>query len=81
MEAEVDVVVVVDAPAEVRRRRIVETRGMTPEEAEAVMAAQQPSEAKRSKADIVLDNGRGPEELAAEAAEALQGLRARSTRR
>ncbi len=80
-EAEVDVVVVVDAPAEVRRRRIVETRGMTPEEAEAVMAAQQPSEAKRSKADIVLDNGRGPEELAAAAAEALQGLRARSTRR
>lgn len=81
MEAEVDVVVVVDAPAEVRRERIVKTRGMTREEADAVMAAQQPSDAKRSRADIVLDGGGTREELAAAAAEALRGLRLRSTRR
>lgn len=78
MESEVDVVVVVDAPADVRRRRIVNTRGMTREEADAVMAAQQPSEAKRLKADIVLNNGGGRKELAAAAAEALRGLKARS---
>lgn len=81
MEAEVDVVVVVDAPADVRRRRIVETRGMTREEAEAVMAAQQPAEAKRSRADVVLDNGEGRAELAAAATEVLRGLRSRSGRR
>ena len=81
MESEVDVVVVVDAPVEVRRRRIVKTRDMTREEADAVMAAQQPSEAKRSKADIVLSNGGRREELAAAAAEALRGLRSRSKRR
>ena len=81
MEAEVDVVVVVDAPADVRRRRIVETRGMTGEEAEAVMAAQQPAEAKRSRADVVLNNGEGRAALAAAATEVLRGLRSRSERR
>jgi len=81
MEAEVDVVIVVDAPADVRRRRIVETRGMTVEEAEAVMAAQQPAEAKRSRADIVLNNGEDRAALAAAAAEVLEGLRSRSARR
>ncbi len=80
MEAEVDIVVVVDAPADVRRRRIVETRGMTREEAEAVMTAQQPAGAKRSKADIVLTNGGTREELAARAAETLQELREPSGR-
>ena len=81
IEAEVDVVIVVDAPPDVRRRRIVETRGMTREEAEAVMAAQQPAEAKRQKADIVLTNGEGRAELAAAAAEVLRGLRSRRARR
>jgi len=81
MEAEVDVVIVVDAPPDVRRRRIVETRGMTREEAEAVMAAQQPAEAKRSRADIVLNNGEGRTELVAAAAEVLRRLRSRSARR
>ncbi|MCY3548099.1 MAG: dephospho-CoA kinase [Gemmatimonadetes bacterium] len=81
METEVDVVIVVDAPEDVRRRRIVETRDMTQEEAEAVMAAQQPAEAKRSRADIVLNNGEGRAALVAAAAQVLQGLRSRSARR
>lgn len=81
MENDVDVVVVVDAPAEVRRRRVVETRGMTEAEAEAVMAAQQPAEAKRSRADIVLANAGTRAELAAGAAEALARLRERSGQR
>ena len=81
MENDVDVVVVVDAPAEVRRRRVVETRGLTEAEAEAVMAAQQPAEAKRSRADIVLANAGTRAGLAARAAEALARLRERSGRR
>lgn len=78
MENDVDVVVVVDAPAELRRRRVVETRGMTETEAEAVMAAQQPVEAKRSRADIVVANAGTRAELATRAAEALARLQERS---
>ena len=75
MEGEVDVVVVVDAPAGVRRRRIVETRGLTEAEAEAVMGAQLAADEKRRRADVVVENAGTREELAARAAEVLGVLR------
>ena len=75
MEGEVDVVVVVDASAGVRRRRIVETRGLTETEAEAVMAAQLAAGEKRRRADVVVENAGTREELAARAAEVLGVLR------
>ena len=71
MEGEVDVVVVVDAPAGVRRRRIVETRGLTEAEAEAVMGAQLAAGEKRRRADVVVENAGTREELAARAAEVV----------
>lgn len=77
MEGEVDVVVVVDAPAGVRRRRIVETRGLTEAEAEAVMGAQLAAGEKRRRADVVVENAGTREELAARAAEVLGVLRGR----
>ena len=77
IEGEVDVVVVVDAPPEVRRRRIVETRGLGDEEATAIMRAQMAPEEKRRRADIVLENGGTREELAARAAAVLRELKAR----
>lgn len=79
MEDEVDAVVVVDAPKHVRRRRLVETRGLGGEEADAVMAAQLPAAEKRRKADLVVDNGGTRGELAERAAEALRLLRARGS--
>lgn len=79
MQDEVDVVVVVDAPVEVRRRRIVETRGLGEEEAEAVMAAQLPAEEKRRRADHVVDNAGTRRELAGRAAELLRALEARGS--
>ncbi|MDE2975043.1 MAG: dephospho-CoA kinase [Gemmatimonadota bacterium] len=79
MEDEVDAVVVVDAPRNVRRRRLVETRGLGGEEADAVMAAQLPAAEKRRKADLVVDNGGTRGELAERAAEALRLLRARGS--
>lgn len=79
MQDEVDVVVVVDAPVEVRRRRIVETRGLGEEEAEAVMAAQLPAEEKRRRADHVVDNAGTRRELAGCAAEVLAALEARGS--
>lgn len=79
MQDEVDVVVVVDAPVEVRRRRIVETRGLGEEEAEAVMAAQLPAEEKRRRADHVVDNAGTRRELAGRAAEVLAALEVRGS--
>ena len=59
--AEWDVVVLVDAPEETRRRRLIALRGYTRAEADDVIGAQLPSRAKRDRSDIVIDND-GPEE-------------------
>lgn len=63
MEDEFDLVVVVDAPAEVRAERLREARGLSREEFEAMEAAQLPAEEKRSRADRVIHNDGSPEEL------------------
>lgn len=76
IEDEVDVVVVVDAPARVRRRRIVETRGIGDEVAQAIMEAQMAPGEKLRRADIVVENEGTREELAARAGEVLRELRA-----
>ena len=75
-DGEADVVVVVDAPASVRRRRIVETRGIEEDEAVAIMKAQMPAGEKRRRADIVIENAGTREELAARAGTVLRQLRA-----
>lgn len=51
-----DQVVVVDAPREERRHRLVEQRGLTVADAERLMAAQLPASEKRERADLVIDN-------------------------
>lgn len=53
---DVDVIVVVDAPAGVRRDRLVVDRGLRPDEADAMIAAQMPAEQKRAAADHVIEN-------------------------
>ncbi len=52
-------VIVVQADTEVRIRRLVETRGMTEEQAAARIAAQATDEQRRAAADVVLDNSAG----------------------
>ncbi|HWK89522.1 MAG TPA: dephospho-CoA kinase [Longimicrobium sp.] len=56
MADEFDVVVLVDAPEEARLMRLVGDRRLDPEEARRMIAAQMPSELKRARADIVIDN-------------------------
>jgi dephospho-CoA kinase len=51
-----DVVVLVDAPEALRRERLIAHRGLSPEEADRMIRAQIPSEVKRARADIVIDN-------------------------
>ena len=50
-----DAVVLVDAPAAVRRARLA-ARGLAAEEIERLMAAQQPAAAKRARSDFVIEN-------------------------
>ena len=54
--AEYDAVVLVDAPATLRRERLIALRGLSPVDADRLMAAQLPSDFKRRAADFVIDN-------------------------
>ncbi|WP_165984024.1 dephospho-CoA kinase [Streptomyces sp. YIM 98790] len=58
-----DVVVVVDAPDEVRMERLTRVRGMTEEDARARMAAQATREQRLAAADFTVDNSGTLEEL------------------
>ncbi len=55
----VDKVVVVTAPAEVQRQRVLARPGMTEEKLAAILAKQVPDAEKRRLADFVIDTGQG----------------------
>lgn len=74
MEGEFDRLVLVDAPAEIRRERIVRDRGLSPEEADRMIAAQMPAAEKRVRADLVIENAGTPDELRAAAEKAWREL-------
>jgi dephospho-CoA kinase len=72
-----DIVVVVDAPDEVRLERLVQVRGMDPDDARARMAAQATREARIAAADVVIDNGGSLADLDAQVQELWWELRDR----
>ena len=74
-ERNMDAVVVVTAPAEVQRTRVLAREGMTPERLDAILARQTPDAQKRERADFVIDTGQGLEAARAAVAEVLAAVR------
>jgi dephospho-CoA kinase len=62
----VDKIVVVSAPVEVQRARVLGRPGMTPARLDAILARQLPDAEKRGRADFVIDTGGAFEATAAQ---------------
>ncbi|RCV51666.1 dephospho-CoA kinase [Marinitenerispora sediminis] len=75
---EYDVVVVVDAPDDLRVGRVVANRGMGEEQARARIRAQASREERLAAADVVVDNSGTVADLDARVAEVWAGLAARA---
>lgn len=72
----VDLVVVVSAPAEVQRERVLARPGMTVEKFEHILGLQTPDAEKREGADHVIDTGTTLEETRAQVLALVEQLRA-----
>jgi dephospho-CoA kinase len=70
----VDKVVVVTAPADVQRARVLARPGMSEEKFEAILAKQVPDAQKRAMADFVIDTGNGLEPARRAVAEVVAAL-------
>ena len=77
----VDAVVVVSAPPEVQKARILERPGMTVEKLESILARQIPDAEKRRRADFVVDTSRGFESARAQVRAILDAVARMPTRR
>jgi dephospho-CoA kinase len=78
--AHFDLVLLVDAPEEVRRARLIERRGLTADEAEKMIRAQIPAEVKRARAGLIIENAGTLAELDAAARAAWERLQSGSAR-
>jgi dephospho-CoA kinase len=77
-ERAVDAVVVVSAPAEVQRERVLARPGMTTEKLDAILKAQLPDAEKRARADYVVDTSRGLDAARSQVSDIIADLRARA---
>ena len=73
-----DAVVLVDAPDQIRRARLIELRGLEPADADDLMAAQAPAAAKRERSDYIIQNDGTAVQLEAAAQRVWAALQARA---
>ena len=71
-----DAVIVVSAPPEMQRERVLAREGMSPERLDAILAQQMPDAEKRQRADYVIDTGKGLEAARTQVTEVIKALRA-----
>ena len=74
----VDAVIVVSAPAEVQRDRVLKRPGMTLEKLEAIHTRQMPDAEKRAKADFVIETDKGLEHAFEQVKSVAEELRRRA---
>lgn len=72
LEDLVDAVVVVSAPHDVQRQRVMDRPGMTEEKFIALLAKQMPDAEKRQRADYIVDSGQGIEHARQQVREILK---------
>ncbi len=77
-EARCDAVLVVTAPPEVQRARVLARPGMTEAAFEAIRAKQMPDAEKRARADFVIDTSRGFDHAEAEVGRIVEELASRT---
>jgi dephospho-CoA kinase len=80
-ERRVDAVVVVSAPPEVQRARVLARPGMTVEKFAAILAKQMPDAEKRARADFVVDTSQGFEAARAQVRAILEAVATMPKRR
>lgn len=73
-EAQVDAVVVVTAPAEVQRQRVMARPGMTEALFEMILSKQMPDAEKRRRADYIVETDKGMEAARAQVADILERI-------
>jgi dephospho-CoA kinase len=73
--ANMDAVVVVTAPEEMQRERVLARPGMSPERLDAILAQQVADAEKRARAHFVVDTSRGLEPARAQVAEIIETMR------
>ena len=77
-EAKVDAVVVVSAPTQIQRARVLARDGMTEEKLGAILNAQMADTDKRARADFVVDTSQGLEYATTQVRDILTVLRTRA---
>lgn len=78
-EKRVDRIVVVSAPAEVQRARVLARPGMTEEKLDAILARQTPDAEKRARADFIIDTSGSFDDLRRQIAEIIAKLSGKPT--
>jgi len=73
-----DAILVVTAPPDVQRARVLSRNGMTPQKFAAMLARQMPDREKRERADFIVDTSKGLEPARKQVADIIETLKMRA---